>query len=70
MEIKVGDKFKVLGERNSLWTSDEPPIYTVTEINGDKIVWDCVGRKMWYKRIGIEMIREHVLEIKDLIKIN
>lgn len=62
MEIKIGDKFKVSGERNSLWLSDEPPVYTVTAVNGEKISWDCLGRKSHYRNVGLASINEWLQE--------
>ena len=69
MEIKVGDRFQVCGERNSLWISDAPPIYTITGVNGEKISWDCIGRKSHYRNVGIDSIKEWLQEGR-LTKIN
>lgn len=72
MKINIGDKYKVIGERSSLATGDET-IYTVTEViqNGKatSIAWDCIGRKIWYKRVSLTNIEEWIEEGR-LIKIN
>jgi len=61
MEIKVGDKFKVINpQKSSLNPNGTEVIYTVTIINGERIHWDCTGRKIWYKIVNIKSIIEWV----------
>jgi hypothetical protein len=70
MNIEVGDKFKVVNPTfNSLNPNGGEVVYTVTRVNGNRISWDCTGRKYWYKNVNKGFIEEHVNDLKDLIKI-
>ncbi len=71
MEIKVGNRFQVVANNPNYWGGEPPKtiIYTVTAVNGNRISWDCVGRKVWYRNVTKGMIEEHIFEIKDLVKL-
>lgn len=73
MQVKVGDKFKVVAPADApnYWgeKGEQTIIYTVTAVNGRKITWDCIGKTVWYRNVNIGMIEEHVNDLKDLIRI-
>lgn len=64
MEVNVGDKFKVKIGRVITMTS-----YTVIDIIGNSVKWDCIGKKHFYKTVSIATIQSWIQEGR-LIKID
>ena len=69
MEVNKGDVFFIPNpQKDRLNPTGGDVIYTVSNVNGNRVSWDCTGSIAWFRNVTVGFIAEQVQD-GNLIKL-